>query len=255
MSIIIILKIHNTIYFVVKKRDLLLMGGSRLLNTTNQSRSTNLTTSGPQSVSNPASSTRQNQSATDMGISTHREDDSGNGSQGSDSFHSQNLPQLSNIRKTERSNQNKANGKGLGNLIQRTFFRKGSRRKNKNKAAKSDASNKKIEVPGSIKGNKSQPTVYGGHFNGGGSISSRRRASQKRRRRLSSARRVTKNQETKGRLLTKADIGQPIPMDEEEKQNIISAKQWPTTITPSKVSKSTKGNYSLKSCIYKTVIT
>jgi hypothetical protein len=218
------------------------MGGSRLLNTTHQSRSAHPTTSGPQSVSNAASSTRQNPSAADLVTSTHREDDSGNGSQGSDSFHSQNLPQLSNIRKT----QNKTNGKGLGNLIQRTFFRKGSRRKNKNKVAKVDSSNKKLEVSGSIRGNKSKPTVYGGHFNGGGSISSRRRVSQKRRRRLSNARRVTKTQETKGRLLTKADIGQPIPMDEEEKQNIISAKQWPTTITPSKASKSTKGNYLLK---------
>ena len=220
------------------------MGGSRLLNTTNQSKSTNVTTSSSQSASNAVLSTRRNQSIADLVISTQREDDSGNGSQGSDSFHSQNLPQLSNIRKTERSNQNKANGKGLGNLIQRTFFRKGSRRKNKSKAAKNDSPNKKLEASGSIsRGNKSKPTVYGGHINGGGSVSSRRRASQKRRRRLSNARRVTKNQETKGRLLTKADISQQIPMDDEEKQTIISAKQWPTAITPSKVSKSMKGKY------------
>ena len=219
------------------------MGGSRLLNANSQSRSALLNTSGPHSVLNASSSTRQNHPGVDLINPAHREDDSGNGSQGSDSFHSQNLPQSANLRKGEHVNQTKTSGRGLGSLIQRTFFRKGSRRKNKNKTGKTDSSNAKAEVSGPIRANKSQPTVYGGHFNGGGSISSRRRASQKRRRRLSNARRATKTHDAKGKLLTKADIGQPIPMAEEEKQNVISAKQWPTTITPAKVTHSTRGIY------------
>ena len=216
------------------------MGGSRLLNTNHQSKAIHLNSSGPHSVSNAASTNTNDNSAPDFNTSNHREDDSGNGSQGSDSFHSQNLPQLSNIRKGKSTKPNKTGGRGIGSLFQKTFFGKGSRRKNKNEIGKSDSSSTKLEISGPIRANKSQPTVYGGHFNGGGSISSRRRASQKRRRRLSNARRISKgNQDTKGgRLLTKADIGQPIPMDEEEKHNVIAAKQWPAT---TKLPKANKG--------------
>ena len=204
---------------IVKKRDLLLMGGSRLLNSNNCGGQTQGNPNSPRSSMQPMSSNRLNPTLATQNVLTQREDDSGNGSQGSDSFHSQNTPQTSNLRRNEtETTQTKPSGRGLGSLIQRTFFRKGSRRKNKKKGVKGDQQPSKIEVSGSIRGSKAQPSVYGGHFNGGGSISSRRRASQKRRRRLSNARRMTKKQESKIRPLTKADIGQPIPMAEEEKQ-------------------------------------
>ena len=225
------------------------MGGSRLLNSNNYSGQSQGNTNSPRSYRPPDSSNRQNPSLANLNVASQREDDSGNGSQGSDSFHSQNIPQTSNLRKNElEDTQTKPSGRGLGSLIQRTFFRKGSRRKNKNKNTKGEQQPSKLEISGSIRGGKAQPSVYGGHFNGGGSISSRRRASQKRRRRLSNARRLTKKQEIKNRPLTKADIGQPIPMAEEEKQNVISAKQWPTN--PLKISKSIKGDYSFLISIF-----
>ena len=207
------------------------MGGSRLLNTNTPLNSSHHPSKGPQSI--PNDTDQQNRNG--LSSPTQREDDSGNGSQGSDSFHSQNhTSHLSNIHKNNKTSSAKSSGKGIGGLIQRTFFRKGSRPKTNNKLSKNDSSNGKGDViSGSVRLNKSQPKAYGGHFNGGGSISSRRRASQKRRRRLSNARRAVKNQDHKGRLLTKADIGQPIPMDEEEKQNIISAKQWPANLKSS----------------------
>ena len=213
------------------------MGGSRLLNSNNYSGPSQANSNSPRSSMHPVSP-RQNPSIGNTNILSQREDDSGNGSQGSDSFHSQSLPQAANPRKNDPG-VNQSKPRGLGSLIQRTFFRKGSRRKNKNKNVKCDPSAAKLEVTNSIRGGKSQPSVYGGHFNGGGSVSSRRRASQKRRRRLSNARRITKKQENQNRPLTKADIGQPIPMAEEEKQNVISAKQWPTN--PTKISRSVKG--------------
>ena len=226
------------------------MGGSRLINKNHQSRTLQGNINSPHSSMHPASAGHPNPSLANLNISHQREDDSGNGSQGSDSFHSQNLPQLTNLRKNEPGvTPTKSNGRGLGNLIQRTFFRKGSKRKNKNKKSKSDQPVLKEEVSGSIRGGKSQPSVYGGHFNGGGSVSSRRRASQKRRRRLSNARRMNRQQEMKTRPLTKADIGQPIPMAEEEKQNVISAKQWPTN--PTKVSRKFKGYYLFRLIIRK----
>ena len=216
------------------------MGGSRLLNTNTPLNSSHHPSKGPQSI--PNDTDQQNQNG--LTSSSHREDDSGNGSQGSDSFHSQNhTSHLSNIHKNNKTSSAKSSGKGIGGLIQRTFFRKGSRPKNNNKLSKNDSSNGKGDAfSGSVRLNKSQPKAYGGHFNGGGSISSRRRASQKRRRRLSNARRATKNQDHKGKLLTKADIGQPIPMDEEEKQIIISAKQWPANLKSSG-HRSSNGNY------------
>ena len=220
------------------------MGGSRLLNTNNHSKVTNIKAPGSNSASNAAASIRQDIAVGDSITFAHREDDSGNGSQGSDSFHSHNLSQFSNIRKCDNSNITKSSGGGITNLIQRatkrTFFRRRSGRKGKSKTGKSDSSNKQLEISNSIRASKPQPTIYGGHFNGGGSIS-KRRTSQKRRRRLSNARKFAKSQEAKNRILTKADIGQPIPMDEDEKQNVISAKQWPTSLNPLKPTKSSTG--------------
>ena len=134
----------------------------------------------------------------------------------------------------------KSGGVGFSNLLQkatkRNFFgggknRKGSVRKQKNKKNKSGNS------AGAIAESVTQPTIYGGHINGGGSVS-KRRASQKRRRRLSNAKKSSQSQQDlKNKLLTKADIGQPMPMNEDEKKNVIAAKHWPLGLNSSTTAK------------------
>ena len=138
------------------------MGGSRLLNTNTPLNSSHHQSKGRQSIPNVT----DHQNRNGLSSPSQREDDSGNGSQGSDSFHSQNhTSHLSNIHKNNKTSSAKSSGKGIGGLIQRTFFRKGSRPKNNNKLSKNDSSNGKGDViSGSVRLNKSQPKAYGGHF-------------------------------------------------------------------------------------------